>query len=121
MEKKGLSTSTIGLMAGVAIFFDTLGALLTLIWMGWLVTPIAYATFWLWFKFHGLNFFTLKRAPTLGIGFFLEMIPGLNVLPAITFTVIRVALDTKFKAAVSDSILDRTIARHSKRVPRDDI
>lgn len=111
---KGLNNSTIGLMVGVALFFDTLQALLTPIFMGWLVMPVAYGTFWLWFKMKGLNFFTMKRAPTLGIGALLEIIPGIDVIPAITFTVIRVALDSRFKAASTDAIIDRVAQRSTK-------
>ena len=102
MEKKGLSSSTIGLMAGVAIFLDTLKALLDFIFMGWLVTIFYYMTFWLWFKMKGLNFFTLKRAPTQVIGFLIEMIPGINILPAFTFTVVKIALDNKFKETIKN-------------------
>ena len=105
-------------MAATALFFDALQALLTPIFMGWMVTPIAYGTFWLWFKTRGLNFFTMKRAPTLGIGFLIEMIPGLDVLPTITYTVVRVALDAKFKEATSDAIMDRTLEKHSQSKPR---
>lgn len=117
-NQKGLTTSTIGLMAATALFFDMLQALLTPIFLGWMVTPIAYGTFGLWFRMRGLNFFTLKRARTLGIGFVIEMIPGLDVLPTITYTVVRVALDTKFKESVSDSIVTRTFEKHSKSKPR---
>ena len=119
-EKKTLKTSTIGLMAAVAIFFDTLQALLTFIMMGWLVPPVAYGTFWLWFKFQGLDFFTLKRAPSMGIGVLLEMVPGLDVLPAITFNVVRAALDTKFKEEISDKITNATLNKHSKAKPMDE-
>lgn len=116
-ENKSLNNTTIGLMVGVALFFDTLQALLTFIMMGWLVTPVAYGTFWLWFKMKGLDFFTLKRAPSMGVGFFIEMIPGLDVLPSITYNVARAALDTKFKEVVSDKIVDTTLERHSKSKP----
>ncbi len=116
-ENKGLSNSTIGLMVAVALFFDTIQALLTPIAIGYFVPLISYPTFWLWFRLHGLSFFTMKRAPTLGIGALLEIIPGIDVIPAFTFTVIRVALDSRFKPASTDAIIDRVRARSTK--PKD--
>ena len=104
-------------MVGVAIFYDTLQALLTFLLMGWLIPPIAYGTFWLWFRFNGVKFFTIKRAPSMGISVLLEMIPGLDVLPAITYNVVRAALDTKFKQEVSDRIANTTFSQHSKAKP----
>lgn len=113
-KKKGLNSSTIGLMIGVALFFDTLQALLTPLFMWWIVPPIFYATFWLWFKMNGLSFFSMKRGSTIAIGAFLEIIPGIDVIPAMTFTVIRIALDNKFKEATSNAIIERVVKRTTK-------
>lgn len=99
-EKKGLDNTTIALMISVALFFDTLQALLTPLAIGLFVPIISYPTFWLWFKFHGLNFFSLKRALVLGTGIIIEIIPGLNMLPAFTFTVARIALTNKLQEIV---------------------
>lgn len=115
--KKGLSSSTIGLMIGVALFFDTLQALLTPVIIGYFVPIISYPTFWLWFRLHGISFFSKKRASTLGVGALFEIIPGLDVLPAFTFTVTRIALDAKFKEEATDAILGRVAARVGK--PKD--
>lgn len=115
MDKKGLKSTTVGLMAGVALFLDTLKALLDFILMGWIVLPFYYMTFWLWFKMHGLNYFSLRRAPTHVLGFAIELIPGISVLPAMTFAVVRVALDAKFKESVSDNIIGRTIEKYTAR------
>jgi len=95
-EKKGLNNTTIALMASVALFYDTLQVLLALIFMGWLIIPIAYLTFFVWFRMRGLKFLSLKRAPTLGIGLFLEFISA-GIIPSITFSVLRTALDYKIK------------------------
>ena len=95
-EKKGLNNTTIALMVSVALFYDTLQVLLALIFIGWLIIPIAYLTFFVWFRMRGLKFLSLKRAPTLGIGVFLEFI-SVGIIPSITFSVLRTALDYKVK------------------------
>jgi hypothetical protein len=99
-DKKGLSSTTVVFMIVVALFFDALQALLMLVGIGWFVPIISYPTFWLWFRFRGLNFFSLKRASVLGIGALIELIPGLNILPAFTLTVARIALKEKIKEVV---------------------
>ncbi len=99
-KEKGLTVTTIWLMIAVAFFFDTIQALLTPIIIGYFVPVVSYPTFWLWFKMKGLDFFSLKRAPTLGIGALVELIPGLDLLPAFTFTVARIALTNKFQSVV---------------------
>lgn len=98
-EKKELDNTTIALMAAVALFYDALQALLAIVFMGWLIIPVAYLTFFVWFKFHGLSFFTLKRAPSMGVGVFLEFISA-GIIPSITFNVLRCALDYKVKKAI---------------------
>ncbi len=102
-KKKELETATIALMTAVALFYDVLQILLALIFLGWLILPVAYLTFFVWFKMHGLSFISLKRAPTLGIGFLLEFISA-GIIPAITFAVLRVALDSKIKKMLPTSI-----------------
>lgn len=99
-QNKGLSVTTVWFMIAVALFFDTLQALLTPVVIGYFVPIISYPTFWLWFKMKGLNFFSLKRAPVLGIGAFIELIPGLDLLPAFTFTVARIALAEKIQEVI---------------------
>jgi hypothetical protein len=98
--QKGLKSSTVVFMVVVALFFDVLQALLTPVVIGYFVPVIAYPTFWLWFRLHGLSFFTLKRAPVLGIGALVELIPGLDILPAFTLTVARIALTHKIEEAI---------------------
>lgn len=99
-KEKGLSVTTVWLMIGTALFFDALQALLTPIGIGLLVPVISYPTFWLWFKLKGLSFFSLKRAPVLGFGALIELIPGFSMLPAFTFTVARIALTNKLQDIV---------------------
>lgn len=99
-KEKGLKKTTIWLMIAVALLFDALQAILLAVGVGWFVPFVSYPTFGLWFMFHGLNFFALKRAPTLGIGAIIELIPGIDMLPAFTFTVARIALANKLQSVV---------------------
>ncbi|MEK9171681.1 MAG: hypothetical protein AAB782_00375 [Patescibacteria group bacterium] len=99
-EKKGLNNTTIALMVSVALFYDVLQILLSYILMGWFIIPIAYLTFFVWFRIHGLKFLSMKRAPTLGVGAFLEIISA-GIIPSITFTVLRISLDSKLKKLTS--------------------
>jgi hypothetical protein len=94
-----LDTSTIWFMIGVALLFDAIQALLDLIAIGWIFVPVAYFTFWLWFKFKGINFFSAKRGAVIGAGVAFELLTA-GILPAMTFTVARIALDYKIKKAV---------------------
>src|SRR3989344_8869085 len=98
-EKKGLNNTTIVFMIVVALFYDVLQWFLAFVFMGWLVIPVAYLTFLVWFQMHGVSFFTLKRTPSLGVGMFLEFISA-GIIPSITFNVLRAALDYKVKKFV---------------------
>ena len=99
-QQKGLKTTTIWLMIGVAAFFDALQALLSWIFLGWLIIPVEYGTFWLWFKFNGISFFSMKRAPALGIGALIEIVTA-GIFPAFTAVVARIALTSKIKEVAS--------------------
>lgn len=94
-----LESHTIWLMIGVALFYDAAQALLDLVGIGWLLVPVAYFHFWLWFKFHDINFFSAKRGATIGVGAALEFVTA-GIMPAMTFTVARIALDYKIKKAI---------------------
>ena len=103
MDKKGLSSTTIWFMIVTALFFDTIQDFLLPLGIGYFIPVVAYPTFWLWFKIHGISFFSMKRAPTIGIGALIELIPGLDALPALTATVARIALTSKAEAVVSET------------------
>lgn len=94
-----LESSTIWLMIGVALFYDAAQALLDLVGIGWLLVPVAYFHFWLWFKLHGISFFSAKRGATIGVGAALEVVTA-GIMPAMTFTVAKIALDYKMKNIV---------------------
>lgn len=100
-EKRGLDNTTIVFMIIVALFFDALQALLTVILMGWLVGFFAGLTFYLWFKMRGLNFTTPKRIGTFATTFIVEVIPFLSALPAWTLAIVILALDSKIKKVVA--------------------
>lgn len=97
-EKKGLNNTTTWLMIGTAIFFDALQALLTFIFMGWLVSVFASLTFWLWFRLHGISFMKPKRLLTFGGASLVELVPFLSIIPAWTAAVAYLALETKVMA-----------------------
>lgn len=60
-REAGLKKITIGLMIGVALFFDALQVILDFFFMGWLVTIFGGMTFWFWFRIHGYSFMKPKR------------------------------------------------------------
>ena len=77
------------LMLGTAIFFDTLQIFLNFILIGIvlnpiLVTPLASLTFYLWYKIKGVGLSdSAKRFAVFLTGFFIELIPILNILPGL--------------------------------------
>ncbi len=95
-EKRGLNNATITLMTCIALFYDVLQIILSWAGIGWLIIPIAYLTFIVWFKMHGINFLSMKRAPTLGFGALLEVLTA-GIMPSLTYTVLRIGLDSKLK------------------------
>ena len=100
MQEKGLKNTTISLMIAVALFFDALQALLTLIFMGWLVGIFAALTFYVWFKSHGISFMKPKRLFAFGGATIAEVIPFLSVLPAWTAAVSYLALQSKIQEVI---------------------
>lgn len=102
-KEKGLKSTTVVLMITVALFFDALQALLTFIFMGWLAGFFAGLTFYLWFRIHGISFMKPKRLATFGGTALIEFIPFLSVIPAWTFAVAYLALDSKIKKIIPKS------------------
>ena len=96
-KDKGLKDHTIVFMVVVALFYDVLGALLEPVAMYWLVSIFYFLTFLLWFGLHGINFWKPKRVLAMMTSFFIELIPIISILPAMTLAVLVVALDTKIK------------------------
>lgn len=96
-KESKLKNVTIALMVSVAIFYDSLQALLNLIFMGWLVTPVAFLTFWIWFQIKAVSFMTAQRITIVGGGTLVEMIPMLDTLPAWTAAVALMAINVRMK------------------------
>ena len=93
MERREITKITMGLMVGVALFYDVIQAGLDLLpFVGWILSPLvsipAFLTFYIWFKIYGRNFMTPKRALAMGAGVIIEMIPILNILPGWTIAVL---------------------------------
>jgi ABC-type microcin C transport system permease subunit YejB len=109
-EKKGLNNQTIVFMIVVAIFFDVLQALLTFVFMGWLVGIFAGLTFYLWFRLRGMSFMKPKRFLTFGAASIIEMFPllPLSALPAWTGAIVFLALDSKIKKIVPTGLQNIT-------------
>ena len=103
-ETKGLNNTTIKLMIVVALFFDALGALLELVAMYWLVSIFYLLTFFLWFRLHGISFWKPKRFLVMGGSLIIELIPLVNLLPAMTLAVAVVALDSKIKKVLPNAV-----------------
>lgn len=96
------------MMIAVALFFDGIQAGTIYIYfipfIGLILEPLiaggvslfAFITFSLWFKLSGMKFDSKIVATTVGT-FFIELIPGLNALPAWTLSVVLVFLFIKTK------------------------
>lgn len=97
-----LENVIIGLMVGVALFFDAFQFLINLIPIAGQILAsgvelVVMGIFYFWFKSYDISFATPKRAAIMGSSFILELIPILNALPAITLAVLLVALDARIK------------------------
>jgi len=94
-----LTSTTITLMVVVALFYDAVQVVLSWIGVGWLIMPVFYLHFWMWFRFHGMKFFTMKRAKGLGVGGIIEFLTA-GIAPAFFINVLIIALDYKIKEKV---------------------
>jgi len=107
MEEKEVSNITLGFMVAVALFFDALQALVEIIpGLGQLLSVLidffALGTFFLWGKIAGFKLAKWKRGGVLALGFFIELIPIINIIPAWTVSVVIFALDIKAKKLLSN-------------------
>ena len=90
------------IMVGVALCFDAIVFFINFIpFLGQIISIIigfiAYMTFFLWFKLKGVDMMKPKRVATMGVGFFISLIPILNMLPEITISVIITIASTRVK------------------------
>jgi len=101
-KEKELKVTTVWLMISTAFFFDVLQALLTVVFMGWLVGIFAGLTFYVWFKSYRISFMTVKRFSVFGGASVIEMFPFLPLaaLPAWTAAVSYLALSKKLQDVI---------------------
>mgnify|MGYP003340137045 CR=1 FL=1 len=98
-SENALSRTTIFFMITVALIIDGIQAVLLYFAIGVVVNTFigifAGFTFWLWFKMHDVGFVTPKQIAAMGGGFFTEVIPGVDALPAWTGAVAYVIFSHK--------------------------
>lgn len=80
-------------MLTVAIICDVILALIALIpFVGWIINfllgIIVFLTFFIWFKTKGMKYTSARKIASLPLGFLIEMIPYINILPGWTVSVI---------------------------------
>lgn len=112
-EKKETGRSvgkvTFMMMATVAIIFDVILALISLIpFVGWiinaLISVVAFLTFFMWFRTKGIKFNSPRKMASLPAGFLLELIPYLNILPGWTVAVFMTTASDKVEKVVKNTI-----------------
>lgn len=93
MKKERISDSNKYLIVGTAVFYDTLQALFGLfhfipvvgngfsIVLGYMISILAFLTFFVWFSVKGVSFFRGKKAARRTLLWVSEYIPVLNSLP----------------------------------------
>lgn len=121
MDNGHINNVTATLMVSVALFYDLVQALFDLLHIipvvgnviatvvTALLSVVAWLTFYVWFKMHGVHFHTAKRAVTMGAGFLIELIPVLNILPAWTLAVILIFMTARMPKIV------QTVASGAKK------
>lgn len=97
-----ISTGTWMVLIGIAIFFDVLEALISLIpilgeIIAMAIDGLAFATFWLIFKMNGEKY----SKKTMIAGAIIGFIPIINMLPECTVTIVKLYLDAKAKNALA--------------------
>lgn len=102
-NNKEINKMVMWAMIAVALFFDGIQAGSAWIYLipfvgfmlAWVISTgvsiFAFLTFFLWFHLAGLKFNSKIAITTVG-AFFIELIPGLSVLPAWTLSVILTLL-----------------------------
>lgn len=112
MNNGYVNNLTATLMISVAFFYDLVQALFDLLHfipvvgnviatiVTALLSVVAWLTFYVWFKMHGVHFHTAKRAITMGAGFLIELIPILNILPVWTLAVVLIFLTARMPKIV---------------------
>src|SRR3989338_7369190 len=105
-EEKEIKTVTSVFMIIVALLFDGVQALINLIpvvgqVLSFFISVLSFLTFYVWFKMNGVTFAKPKRVLKFGGSFFVELIPILNILPALSLAVFMMISETKMKKVLA--------------------
>jgi hypothetical protein len=92
-QTQRITKTTAAFMIVVAVFFDLLQLLLTVLLIGIVLNPaidvVAFLTFYLWFKLKGVSLTSSNKQLIATVsGYIVEIIPILNALPGITIATI---------------------------------
>ncbi len=92
-DENRLTKATIALMISTALFFDAIQFFVSFIpFLGEVISVClsvcVFLTFFLWFKFKGIKFNNLKKSSSMIIGFLIELIPIIDMLPGWTAAVV---------------------------------
>lgn len=98
-DQKKLTKIVIFLMVSLAIVFDLINFLINFIpiigqIISIFVSIVGYSIFIIWFMLKGIKLTTKKRAASMGIGCIIELLPLVNMLPAMTASVVLTILTT---------------------------
>lgn len=121
-----INPSTKWFMVGVAVFFDTLNALIQLIPVAGQIMAVclgifAELLFWFWFTINGVTFNTKKALRFFGTNI-LEWIPLVNALPALTTSVILTLHQVKKDDEIAFTIAQKQYLEETYPVsPNEDI
>jgi len=128
MEKKGKQERISGIdgffMLGVALLFDGFQFLLIILVVGIFLNPIvgivAWLTFYLWFTMKGVSFSDTRKSITLLLAGIVEVMPGLDVLPAWTLSTFLIISLTRLEdqAVNLKTTLDRKKIAEKLKVGR---
>jgi hypothetical protein len=130
MTKKPITKWTFAGWLTIAILMDLVQIILDFLAVGvianTILTIFGYIVFLPWFWLHGIRF-QGKTAKTLGLGTLLEFIPVINALPAWSFMIIRVYLNSKTPPVITNVIaaeadpklaLQRNQVEQRKNIPQ---
>lgn len=93
-----IDSGTGQLMVAVALSLDILQGIIGILpVVGFILAPLIslfiWLIFWVWLRFHGVSLTkNIKRTVLMWGGFFLELIPILNILPIWTITIFIIVL-----------------------------
>ena len=118
MENKQKEGADVSMTEGffmilTALMFDLTQLIIDIILLGfgfvinWMISIMAYFTFFVWYKMKGVNFSNWRRAAIFNGGALIEFLPLplLGFLPAWTLSVIMMIMSVKIKKIVQSSLI----------------